>query len=65
MASRTPADGLRAGYCAQDSALGTATLPVQPRRLDRLDHVFIDHDLKAAALWANGKVALIRRGGCR
>ena len=45
--------------------MGTATLPVQPRRLDRLDHVFIDHDLKAAALWANGKVALIRRGGCR
>jgi hypothetical protein len=35
------------------------------RRLDRLDHVFIDHDLKAAALWANVKVELIRRGGCR
>jgi Replication-relaxation len=33
--------------------LGTATLPVQPRRLDRLDHVFVDHDLQAAALWAN------------
>jgi hypothetical protein len=27
--------------------------------------VFIDHDLKAAALWANMKVELIRRGGCR
>src|SRR6266851_8352687 len=45
--------------------MGTATLPVQPRRLDRLDHVFVDHDLNAAALWANVKVQLIRRGGCR
>ena len=40
-------------------------LPVQPRRLDRVDHVFTDHDLKAAAVWANVKVALIRCGGCR
>ena len=48
-----------------ESRMGSWTLPVQPRRLDRLDHVFIDHDLKAAALWANVKVALIRRGGCR
>src|SRR6266851_4549806 len=45
--------------------MGTATLPVQPRRLDRLDHVFVDHDLNAAALWWNVKVQLIRRGGCR
>ena len=48
-----------------ETRLGTAVLPVQPRRLDRLDHVFIDHDLKAAALWANLKAELIRRGGCR
>ena len=48
-----------------EQRMGTALLPVQQRRLDRLDHVFIDHDLKAAALWANVKVALIRRGGCR
>jgi hypothetical protein len=48
-----------------EQRMGTATLPVQPRRLDRLDHVFIDHDLKTAALWANVKMELIRRGGCR
>ncbi len=36
--------------------MGTEALPVQPRRLDRLDHVFIDHDLQAAALWANLRV---------
>jgi hypothetical protein len=28
-------------------------LPVQARRLDRLDHAFVDHDLQAAAFWAN------------
>jgi hypothetical protein len=44
---------------------GTATLPVQPRRLDRLDHLFIDHDLKAAALWANVLAQLRGRRGCR
>jgi protein involved in plasmid replication-relaxation len=48
-----------------ESRMGSWTLPVQPRRLDRLDHVFVDHDLKAAALWANVRRALIRRGGCR
>jgi Replication-relaxation len=48
-----------------ESRLGSWRLPVQPRRLDRLDHVFVDHDLKAAALWANVRRALIRRGGCR
>src|SRR3954447_2701113 len=48
-----------------ESRMSSWTLPVQPRRLDRLDHVFVDHDLKAAALWANVKVELIRRGGCR
>jgi hypothetical protein len=36
-----------------EQRMGTATLPVQPRRLDRLDHVLVDHDLKAAALSAN------------
>jgi len=53
------------GVALVETRMGTATLPVQPRRLDRLDHVFVDHDLKAAALWANVKVQLIRRGGCR
>ena len=48
-----------------ESHMGSWALPVQPRRLDRLDHVFVDHDLKAAALWANVKVELIRLGGCR
>jgi Replication-relaxation len=45
--------------------MGTTALPVQPRRFDRLDHVFIDHDLKAAALWANVLAELRRRRGCR
>jgi hypothetical protein len=36
-----------------EQRIGTAALPVQARRLDRLDHVFVDHDLQAAAFWAN------------
>jgi Replication-relaxation len=48
-----------------EQRMGTATLPVQPRRLDRLDHVFIDHDLKAAALWANLRDELRNRRGCK
>src|SRR5437588_11867867 len=39
----------RQGVAYVEQRLGTATLPVQPRRLDRLDHVFVEHDLKAAA----------------
>src|SRR5712692_9997516 len=54
----------RQGTAYVEQRLGTATLPVQPRRLDRLDHVFVDHDLKAAALWANLKAQRDRRG-CR
>lgn len=42
----------------------SSRLPVQVRRLDRLDHVFVDHDLKAAALWANVR-AQLRGRGCR
>jgi Replication-relaxation len=38
--------------------VGTTTLPVQARRLDRLDYVFVEHDLQAAAFWANLKVQL-------
>src|SRR5229473_4038352 len=53
------------GVAHVEQRMGTAVLPVQLRRLDRLDHVFVDHDLKAAALWANVKVQLIHRGGCR
>jgi hypothetical protein len=45
--------------------MGIATLPVQPRRLDRLDHVFVDHDLKDGALWANLVAELRDRRGCR
>jgi hypothetical protein len=41
-----------------EARIGTATLPVQSRRLDRLDPVFVDHVLKAAALWANLKAQL-------
>ncbi len=48
-----------------EQRIGTAVLPVQPRRLDRLDHVFVDHDLKAAALWANLRAQLRKRRGCR
>jgi hypothetical protein len=48
-----------------EARMGTAVLPVQPRRLDRLDHVFVDHDLNAAALWANVRAELCDRGGCR
>ena len=48
-----------------EQRVGTTTLPVQPRRLDRLDHVFIDHDLKAAALWANLRAEMRRRRGCK
>ncbi len=53
------------GVALVEQRMGTATLPVQPRRLDRLDHVFIDHDLKAAALWANLRAQLRGRRGCR
>jgi hypothetical protein len=53
------------GVALVELRMGTATLPVQPRRLDRLDHVFIDHDLKAAALWANVLAQLRRRRGCQ
>ncbi|HYW89389.1 MAG TPA: replication-relaxation family protein, partial [Chloroflexota bacterium] len=48
-----------------ESRLGSWAMPVQPRRLDRLDHVFVDHDLKAAALWANVRAQLRARRGCR
>jgi hypothetical protein len=48
-----------------EQEVGTRTIPVQPRRLDRLDHVFIDHDLQAAALWANLMAQLRERRGCR
>jgi len=48
-----------------ESRIGSWVLPVQLRRLDRLDHVFVDHDLKAAALWANLRAQLRGRRGCR
>src|SRR5579859_4766282 len=53
----------RAGVPYVETRLGSWTLPVQPRRLDRLDHVFVDHDLKAAALWANLRAQLRERSG--
>jgi hypothetical protein len=56
--------GLQGVPCVEER-IGTATLPVQPRRLDRLDHVFVDHDLKAAAPWANVRAQLRSRSGCR
>jgi hypothetical protein len=48
-----------------ESRMGTARQPVQPRRLDRLDHVFVDHDLKSAALWANLRAQLRGRHAYR
>jgi Replication-relaxation len=42
----------------QGASVVQACLPddrpaVRPRRLDRLDRMFVEHDLRAAALWAN------------
>jgi len=54
----------RHGVPVVELEAGTRTEPVQPRRLDRLDHVFIDHDLQAAALWANVQAQLRERRGC-
>ena len=56
--------GLQGVPCVEQR-IGTAVLPVQPRRLDQLDHVFVDHDLKPAALWANVRTQLRSRRGCR
>lgn len=55
----------RAGVPYVEARIGTWSLAVQPRRFDRLDHVFVDHDLKAAAVWANVWAQLRRRRGCR
>ena len=35
------------------ASLASDTGPVQRRRLDRLDDVFVDHDLRVAAFWAH------------
>ena len=42
----------RRGLTAVRALQGGTSTAVRTRRLDRLDHVFVDHDLKAAALWA-------------
>ncbi len=42
-----------AGVPVVAAQLGDGTSPVQRRRLDRLDDLFVNHDLQAAALWAN------------
>jgi hypothetical protein len=39
--------------------LGEGAAPVQRRRLDRVDDVFVEHDLTMAAFWAN-LIALLR-----
>ena len=51
-----------AGVPVVAQCLGESTAPVRRRRLDRLDDLFVDHDLRAAAFWANLK-ALTRRTG--
>lgn len=42
--------------------IGEGMDPVRRRRLDRMDDVFIDHDLKAAAFWASLMVMTRPRG---
>jgi Replication-relaxation len=49
----------RRGVPIVGAMLGSGAAPVQRRRLDRLDDIFVDHDLKVAAFWAN-LVALLR-----
>ncbi len=44
--------------------LGQSPAPVQRSRLDRLDSLFVDHDLRIAAFWAN-LVALLRSSKAR
>jgi hypothetical protein len=53
------------GVPCVEERMGTAVLPVQVRRLDRLDHFLVDHDLNAAALWANVRAQPRQRRGCR
>lgn len=49
----------RRGEPVVAQALGQSSTHVQRRRLDRLSSLFVDHDLKIAAFWAN-LVALLR-----
>lgn len=49
----------RRGEPVVAQALGQSSARIQRRRLDRLSSVFVDHDLKIAAFWAN-LVALLR-----
>lgn len=53
------------GVVYVETRMRTTALPVQPRTLDRLDHVCIDHDLKAVALWADLKAQLCNCRGSR
>lgn len=45
--------------------LGRGTAPIRCRRLDRVDDIFVEHDLTAAAFWANlaalARATLVRR----
>ena len=41
------------GVSAVAASNGNGTRVVQRRRLDRMDDLFVDHDLKAALFWAN------------
>ena len=41
------------GISAVAASNGNGTRVVQRRRLDRMDDLFVDHDLKAALFWAN------------
>ncbi len=54
----------RAGEPVVAQRLGQSVTRVQRRRLDRLSSVFVDHDLRIAAFWAN-LVALLRSTSAR
>ena len=56
-------------YCLGERGVAHVAVPaeqstarIRRRRLDRLDHQFIEHDLKAAALWAHLCAALRAAG---
>lgn len=54
----------RRGESVVAQQLGQSAAPVHRRRLDRLDSLFLDHDLRIAAFWAN-LVALLRSSRAR
>ncbi|MDA8188276.1 MAG: replication-relaxation family protein [Dehalococcoidales bacterium] len=54
----------RRGESVVAQQLGQSAAPVHMRRVDRLDSLFLDHELRIAAFWAN-LVALLRSSRAR